>query len=85
MDDVGCGRHDKGMLTARGGGVGSDDQRESLAEVVRCPACALIGLACGSMVDRSTPRTAAGREGQDSQSRPGRVEPVLPGPALDEM
>ena len=32
-----------------------------------------------------TPRTASGREGQDSQSRQGRAELVLPGPALREM
>ena len=52
MDDAGCGRHARGMLTARGSGVGSDHQLKSLAEAVRRPTRALIGQACGGLADR---------------------------------
>ena len=66
MDDVGHGDHAKGMLTARGNGIGSDFQRRSPAGTVRGPAWALIGQAYGVMVDRSNPedgvrKGAAGR------------------------
>ena len=43
----------RGMLTARGSGVGSDHQRKSPAEAVRRPSWALIGQVCGGTVDRS--------------------------------
>ena len=50
-----CGDHAKGMLTARGSGIGSDFQRRSPAGTVRGPAWVLIVQALGIMVDGSDP------------------------------
>ena len=72
MDDAGCGRHARGMLTARGSGVGSDHQRKSLAEAVRCPAWALIGQACGGMVDRSNAVDGVRKGGAGLAVSPGQ-------------
>ena len=53
MDDAECGCHARGILTACGGGDGSDFQRRLQAESVKGPAWGLIGLAWGVIVDRS--------------------------------
>ena len=68
-----CGDHAKGMLTARGSGIGSDFQRRSPAGTVRGPAWTLIGQAYGVTVDRSNAeggvmRGVAGRVIEPGQS-----------------
>ena len=61
-----------GMLTARSSGVGSDHQRKSLAEAVRRPARALIGQACGGMVDRSNAEDGVRKGGAGLAVSPGQ-------------
>ena len=64
---------------ARSSSAGSEFQRRPQAETIRDPAWALIGQALSGLVDGSKPTAASGREWQ------GRVELVLPRPALREM
>ena len=53
IDDAECVRHAIGMFVAHSSDVGFDFQRRPQAETVRDTAWALIGQACGVMVDRS--------------------------------
>ncbi len=72
IDDVRGGGHARGVLTACGGGTGSDFQRRPLAETVRSPAWALVGQAWGVMVDRSNAAVGVRKEAAVCAIGPGR-------------
>ena len=73
IGDAECGCHARGMLTARGNGVGSDHQRRSPAEAVRGAPGRCSARRGASMVDRSKAeggvrKVVAGRAASPVQS-----------------